>query len=603
MKKETLLCTASLMLATFAPLREAHAAENLWNNGSSNFVWDLTSANWTAPMTWAEGDDAIFGSDGAGLVTLGAPITVHNQTFNAAGYTIAGAGNSLTLAGTTPTITVNADGTNAASLYGTDGLTIQGTGVLTLQGDTTSVDGNHYTGGTFVRSGTLVLAVQGASSDGSSYGVDSIEALDAGATLVIPGSFDGTSWVSVRDQIATSLPESRLRMTGGTLDMYDDPKNQRIPVPDGTGLITNTGSNVQSGLIMVADGLNHEFSGVIADGNNGVLVGDNNPAGDTPQGPGYQIGIVSFAGQKNGGGGLWILSGPNTYSGSTRIDQGASIKLDGNGTIGFPTASLSLTGPLRIYGSASDPARGYLDLNGHNQTIALMQNGNADAKIFNSAVGTVSTLTIGYGNEQAARTCSFQLMDNQGTGGILALKKVATGPAFILPSTGLPATNCAQTLSGVNTYSGDTTVEGGHLIMAAASAVSPFSAFRLSTTASQPSPDSSVSLVLSYEGTANVRQLWIDGVQQPNGVYGAGTPGIDPDSTGTLTVTGYSAPPTLAVSQNGNTLTFTWTGSYLLQAQTNSLTGTWHAYPGGHASPVAVIIDPVLGSVYFRLSE
>ena len=80
-------------------------------------------------------------------------------------------------------------------------------------------------------------------------------------------------------------------MTGGTLDLFNDPKNQRIPVPDGTGLIINSGSAVQAGLQIITDGQNHTFSGVIADGNNGNLVG-----GNLSQGPGYQIGIVQVSG-------------------------------------------------------------------------------------------------------------------------------------------------------------------------------------------------------------------------------------------------------------------------------------------------------------------
>jgi len=553
----------------------------------------LTSTNWTG-LVWVDGDNALFGPAGPGTVTLGEPITVQNQTFNTAGYTIAGGGYGLTLAGTTPTITVNANSTNGTSLYGTNGLTVEGTGVLTLAGDEALVDGNHYTGGTYVRSGTLVLAAPYASSAGSSYAVDSIEALDTGATVKMGSFFNGLNWSGpARDQIAASVPDTKLVMTGGTFDLYNDPKTQRIPVPDGTGLIINTGPDVQAGVIMIADGLDHEFSGVIADGNNGNLTGDNiSPS----QGPGYQIGIVQFAGSKNGGGGTLTLSGHNTYSGSTRIDQGATIKLAGDGTIGFPTVSNSFTGPLRIYGP------GGLDLNGHDQTIALMTSGNASGKIYNSAVGTVSTLTFGYGNEQSfSRNAGMQFIDNLGTGGILALKKVATGPPFITPGTGVPATNCIQTLSGVNTYSGDTTVEGGHLRMASETAVSPNSAFRLFTVAQGQCPDSSVSLILDYAGSAPVRQLWIDGVQQPNGEYGAGTPGINPNSTGTITVTGY-APASLGFSQSGGWLTFSWQGLYKLQSQTNNIAGPWYDYPSGGNSPVNVNIDLTKASVFFRLS-
>lgn len=50
---------------------------------------------------------------------------------------------------------------------------------------------------------------------------------------------------------------------------------------------------------------------------------------------------------------------------------------------------------MRVYGPGS------LDLNGHNQTIALMTSSKASGRIYNSAVGTVSSLTFGHGNEQA----------------------------------------------------------------------------------------------------------------------------------------------------------------------------------------------------------
>jgi autotransporter-associated beta strand protein len=247
---------------------------------------------------------------------------------------------------------------------------------------------------------------------------------------------------------------------------------------------------------------------------------------------------------------------------------------------------------LRIYGT-SDPAKGYLDLNGHNQTIALMQSGNADAKIFNSAVGTVSTLTIGYGNEQANRSCSFQLMDNQGTGGILALTKIITAPYLIAPAYTVLATNCAQELTGLCTYSGDTTVSGGSLILSSTAAVSPYSAYRLSTS-------NYALLKLNYAGSADVRQLWIDGVQQPNGVYGAGTPGIDPASTGTITVTG--ADPKIVFSRSGQTLTLSWAGpGYKLQFKKELSASVWCDYPAGTTSPVNVSIGS--GSQYFRLSK
>jgi hypothetical protein len=75
---------------------------------------------------------------------------------------------------------------------------------------------------------------------------------------------------------------------------------------------------------------------------------------------------------------------------------------------------------------------------------------------------------------------------------------------------------------------------------------------------------------------------------------------------GTVRVTGVLAPPTLGMTQIGNDLQFTWTGSYKLQAQTNSpsvgLSTNWFDYPGGNTSGVTAPIDTTKGSVFFRLS-
>ena len=563
---------------------------NTWNNASGDRLWSATSANWTSPATWADGDSALFGAVGAGSITLGLPVAAHNLTFGAPGYAINGQANPLTLVGCAgSTITAEAGTSNllAMTILGTSVVTFQGLGTTVLAGDALLNEANHYTGGTYIRSGKVILQAVGATTSttpGSSHAVDSVEALDVGATLVIPGLWNGSSGSSsVRDQVG-AFPYSKMNMTGGTLDLYNDPKNQRIPAPQGTGTIVNTGPNTQSGIQALIGGADVTFSGVIKDGNNGVLATNNNFL----SGPGYQIGIVQLNGGLGGtSGGTWILAGSNTYSGSTRIDNGpGGVKLVGNGTIGFPSPN-GLTGPLRVQGNT------FLDLNGHNQTIALMA--GSTGKIFNSAAGTVSTLTVGYGNEQVfTRSSPTELRDNTGTGGIFALKKIITAPYIDGINLGNIATNCWQTLTGPCTYSGDTTVAGGSLILGATQSVSPNSAYRLSTA-------NYALLRLAYTGNANVRQLWINGVQQPNGVYGAGTPGIDPASTGTITVTGY-APVSLGVSKSSNGLTFSWQGVYKLQTKTNDIMGAWLDYPGGSSSPVAVPIDQAKSAVYFRLA-
>jgi hypothetical protein len=108
-------------------------------------------------------------------------------------------------------------------------------------------------------------------------------------------------------------------------------------------------------------------------------------------------------------------------------------------------------------------------------------------------------------------------------------------------------------------------------------------------------------LWLNYTGDAPCRQLWINGVQKPTGTYGAGTPGIDPTSTGTITVTGF-APVVLGAKKSGNAVTFSWAGVYKLQSKTNSIIGPWFDYPGGATSPVNVQVNPTNRSVFYRLA-
>ena len=79
-------------------------------------------------------------------------------------------------------------------------------------------------------------------------------------------------------------------------------------------------------------------------------------------------------------------------------------------------------------------------------------------------------------------------------------------------------------------------------------------------------------------------------------------------SSGSITVASVTpiGQPTLGVSQSGNSLTFSWSGPFKLQSQTNGLavgvSSNWGNYPGGSTSPVVVTINPANPTVFFRLS-
>jgi autotransporter-associated beta strand protein len=198
-------------------------------------IWSLNGDGlWSANANWSGGNvanDTGFSADFSAIditsdrtVHLDSARIIGNLVFgdanssSAAGWTLDSNGNVanvLTLAGTTPTITVNPMGagktaTIFAQLAGTGGLTKAGGGTLVLSGV------NTYTGTTHVNAGTLILAGSGSINDASPLHVN------AGATLAL-------------GQAVTSNP---LTLNGGTLT---------VCAPDNTGtggIISYSGGRV-----------------------------------------------------------------------------------------------------------------------------------------------------------------------------------------------------------------------------------------------------------------------------------------------------------------------------------------------------------------------
>jgi autotransporter-associated beta strand protein len=158
------------------------------------------------------------------------------------------------------------------------------------------------------------------------------------------------------------------------------------------------------------------------------------------------------------------------------------------------------------------------------------------------------------------------------------------------------------TLPDSNTYTGPTIVSSGALQLVTPTSLSPSTAVHLNTT--------NGSLNLAFTGTNVVADLYINGTRLPKGVYGAETAPITGTGFLQVSVGGTSAPPTLAYTVSGaagsQNLNFSWTGSFKLQSQTNSvsvgLSTNWHDYPGGGTSPVSVPVNANAGAVFFRLA-
>ena len=128
----------------------AQGGTGTWNANSEANWWDIAAS---AGVVWPDSgtdNDAVFGGT-AGTVHISG-VTANDLAFNTTGYILSGA-NTLTLNGTTPTITTGPgiSATISAMISGSSGLTKAGAGTLTLSG------ANTYAGVTTVNAGTLVV--------------------------------------------------------------------------------------------------------------------------------------------------------------------------------------------------------------------------------------------------------------------------------------------------------------------------------------------------------------------------------------------------------------------------------------------------------------
>ncbi len=140
-------------------------------------------------------------------------------------------------------------------------------------------------------------------------------------------------------------------------------------------------------------------------------------------------GVISGAGGlTKAGAGTLALGGANTYSGGTVVSNGV-LKLANATALGASGANLT--------------AHGVLDLNGNSPTVGNLI-GNSTGVIDDVAGAGSDTLTV---SNSSSGTFAGVIKNTTGS---LALTKIGSG---------------ALTLSGANTYSGNTTVNAGSLLV------------------------------------------------------------------------------------------------------------------------------------------
>jgi autotransporter-associated beta strand protein len=369
-------------------------ASGAWINLASGGLWG-NGANWLGGVVAnGAGSTADFGTlnlTANNTVRLDSPRTIGNLVFgdtnttSAASWTLDGNGDpsnglALSTVSGTPTVTVNALGTNATATIATpvvsaSGLTKAGPGTLVLSG------ANIYNGATNVSAGTLRLN---------------------------PGGSVSTSTVEV-------ALGSLLNLTGGTLTANG---------------LANVTAGASPGSLVVDSGTANFQGGVRSSNNDGAIIRVN---GGT-----FNASNVTI--QRNSAAAVAFTSGFIVTGGTSTVGTLALGTSNSNGALSVEGGTLTATGAVTVANQATSARGGALRVinNGvFNVTDTVdgvvmsktsgTNTNNVSAATFTGGVSTIEKFTLGFDNTVNAGSATITV--NGGTlyvGGGGIVKKGAT---------------------------------------------------------------------------------------------------------------------------------------------------------------------------------
>lgn len=511
--------------------------------------------------------------------------------------------------------------TNSTS--GATGLTKSGAGRLTV-----TSNANNYSGETRINEGTLRIGAGGSTGalpsssaiiNNGSLGFDRSAAFLQGIHL--SNSISGTGSLSVLRTTTVTLNSSTNTFSGGVAIPTDGVLkisngsalgSGTLTIGDATGNIltgrfevTNnisasnpitffgrstsatdgirsvSGNNTLTGTIALGTGgglgyIQSETGSILTLGTTGstaITTHSSAPSGRTVVLQGAGTGIVAgkianldgtktMALTKNGSG-TWTLSDANTYTGATNVNQG-TLTVDTAGTLGAATGALAVgnnnttadgTNTILNLSTSADTVKGSLSgaillpttgtntatINnggsGRNFTVNQTAAGTyagviAGAGHFTLGSGSTNTLTLTGANTYTGQTTisagTLQIGSGPLAGSIAGSSAILNNGSLIFSSMDVQsvsqvisgtgsltkAESGTLTLNGLNTYTGNTTVTDGTLVITNDDVLADTSTVSL--------PASS-SLNLTHSGTDIVGTLIINGVTQPTGLYTFGT--------------------------------------------------------------------------------
>jgi autotransporter-associated beta strand protein len=348
--------------------------------GSTSSNWDESTANWSNPDSYTNWysnstNSVVFNSTGSAQsavnLALSLPLIANRVTFDTAGYSLIGGPVSL---GNIPTFATNADAAISAVLQGTGGIDKMGSATLSLTGS------NSYTGITVIEEGILNAAtfsdygVSGSLGNRASDSSGNVGILLRSGTLQYTGATPQSTNRAIRVSTlggtidaSGSVPSATLSFTATTSPDFFETAGDRT--------LTLTGSNTGDNIF-------------------GIAIGDANGA----------TSVVKS------GSGKWVLTGANTYTGSTTVNGGvlslanqvldnlSAVVINSGGVLNLNFTGNDIIGSLDIAGSGPLPAGIY---NSSNPTYGSYFSGTGSLLVLNGSNGVWTSLANGIWDDSA----------------------------------------------------------------------------------------------------------------------------------------------------------------------------------------------------------
>jgi len=391
-------------------------------------------------------------ADSTPAVTIASDGQLNLNGFDESLNQISGSGQ-IALGNGTFNLGVNSgSSTYSGVISGIGDFTKSGSGTVTLAGS------NTYSGATTISGGVLQLDGSGQLADATAVTVASGSTFDLNGVSDTVGSIAGAGGITLGGGTLTSGGNNSSTLFSGLISESGG------FVKAGAGNLTLSGANTYSGSTTVSAGTlqigNGGTSGLVSGNinNNSAVVFDRSDSST-------YTGVVSGTGTfEQAGSGTTVLTGTNTYTGDTTISAG-TLQIGNGGTSGSVAGDITNNDALRYSRSDTLTQSGVISGSGSLEQAGA---GNTIFTGTNTYSGgtTITAGTLQFGNGGTTGSITGNVTNDAALRYNRSNNFTFTGD---ISGAGTVTTDAGQlTLSGTNSYSGNTIVNSGSTLVLAA---------------------------------------------------------------------------------------------------------------------------------------